>query len=213
MISPTFYADCKAKVAALTYEDLVRGCMAVRAVSTAYDRKYNQTPKRKASRMKWNRSDKAKEYRNRPEVKEKKKEYNREYEKTERCKAKHRRWNNTEAGRRSMRERSRRYAKAHPEMRRRNSNAYYARFKAVHGFTRSFYYTHKVKGDFLTEDIKSTKSNSTFSVQGTEQRAYLIVTGEAATKAKVMKEVDRIRTGGATFAEAKWTAKMLARTY
>lgn len=65
----------------------------------------------------------------------------------------------------------------------------------------------------MTEDIKSTKSNSTFSVQGTEQRAYLIVTGEATTNAKVMKEIERIRTGGATFAEVKWTAKMLAKTH
>ena len=119
-------------------------------------------------------------------------------------------------------------------MRRKNSKAYYARHKnekefianrrkwnadfmdrfyKVHGFSYSYYRTHLRKGDFLTEDIKSTKSNSTYSVQGTEQRAYLIVTGEAATKAKVMKEVDRIRTGGGTFAEVKWTAKMLARTY
>ena len=195
MMSPTFYADCRAKVASLTYESLVTGCKAVA----------------KACGMKRNIC-----------------------EKTQERKAQHKAWSNTEAGRRSMRERSRRYAKAHPEMRRKNSNAYYARHKdekkfiakrreygtafrgrfyARHGFSYSYYCNHRKKGDFLTEDIKSTKSNSTYSVQGTEQRAYLIVTGEAATKAKVMKEVDRIRTGGATFAEVKWTAKMLASTY
>lgn len=195
MISPTFYADCKSKVASITYEALVRGYSNVRDASMRYMREWDKTDKRKEQ---------------------------------------HKRWSMTEAGRKSMRERSRRYAKAHPDVKRRNSIAYYARhkkekgftikrrewnrsfrdrFSDLHGFSYSYYRNHIKMGDFLTEDIKSTKSNSTFSVQGTEQRAYLIVTGEAATKAKVMKEVDRIRTGGGTFAEVKWTAKMLASTY
>ena len=33
MISQTFYTDCKAKVAALTYESLVKGCNAVAKAS------------------------------------------------------------------------------------------------------------------------------------------------------------------------------------
>lgn len=86
-------------------------------------------------------------------------------------------------------------------------------FFEKHGFGKTTYYKWIKKGIYMTEDIKSTKSNSTYSVQGTKERAYLIVTGEAATKAKVMKEVDRIRTGGASFADVKWTAKMLSRTF
>ena len=195
MISPTFYSDIKSKVASITYEDLVRGYSNVRDASMTYMR---------------------------------------EWEKTEKRKEQHRIWAQSEAGRKSMAERGRRYAKAHPEKMRKKSKAYYHRHKnekkfmakrrewnaafrdrfyEAHGFSHSYYRTHLKKGDFLTEDIKSTKSNSTFSVQGTAERAYLIVTGEAATKAKVMKEVDSIRTGGGTFAEVKWTAKMLARTY
>ena len=62
-------------------------------------------------------------------------------------------------------------------------------------------------------EIHSKKSNSIYSVSGTRERAYLTVTGEACYKAKVQKEIERIRKGGATWDEAVWTAKMLASTY
>ena len=59
----------------------------------------------------------------------------------------------------------------------------------------------------------STKSNSKFIVRGEPKRAYLIASGEAATNAKVLKECERIRRGGATFEMACWVARELARTY
>ena len=64
-----------------------------------------------------------------------------------------------------------------------------------------------------TQEFKSKKSNSTFTVTGDRNRAYLTVTGEAYAKAKVQKEITRIRQGGATWDEAVWTAKMLASTF
>lgn len=60
---------------------------------------------------------------------------------------------------------------------------------------------------------KSAKSDSKFIVRGEPGRAYLIVSGEAATNAKVLREVERIRKSGATWDEAVWTARMLAKTY
>ena len=62
-------------------------------------------------------------------------------------------------------------------------------------------------------EIHSKKSNSIFIVSGTKERAYLTVTGEACYKAKVQKDIERIRKSGATWDEAVWTAKMLASTY
>ena len=62
-------------------------------------------------------------------------------------------------------------------------------------------------------EIHSKKSNSIYSVSGTRERAYLTVTGEACYKAKVQKEIERIRRSGATWDEAVWTAKMLASTF
>lgn len=60
---------------------------------------------------------------------------------------------------------------------------------------------------------KSTKSNSEFTVSGEKDRAYLVVSGEAATKPKVIKEIERIRREGADFATVDWTARMLANTF
>ena len=62
-------------------------------------------------------------------------------------------------------------------------------------------------------EIHSKISNSIFTVSGTKERAYLTVTGEACYKAKVQKDIERIRKSGATWDEAVWTAKMLASTY
>lgn len=64
-----------------------------------------------------------------------------------------------------------------------------------------------------TQEFKSTKSHSTFTVSGKVERTLLTVTGEAYAKAKVQKEITRIRQGGATWDEGVWTAKMLASTY
>lgn len=62
-------------------------------------------------------------------------------------------------------------------------------------------------------EYRSTKSDSKFIVRGEPGRAYLIVSGEAATNAKVMKEVERIRRGGSSFEMACWVAREFARTY
>ena len=65
----------------------------------------------------------------------------------------------------------------------------------------------------ITEEFKSKKSRSVFTVSGKTERTFLTVSGEAATNRKVQDEVARIRKGGATWDEAVWTAKMLASTY
>lgn len=65
----------------------------------------------------------------------------------------------------------------------------------------------------MTYEIKSTRSNTIFTVTGDKSRAYLTVSGEESTNRKVLAEVDRIRRGGSDFATAKWTANQLARTY
>lgn len=67
--------------------------------------------------------------------------------------------------------------------------------------------------DNMTYEIKSTRSNTIFTVTGDKSRAYLTVSGEASTNRKVLAEVDRIRRVGSDFATAKWTANQLARTY
>lgn len=65
----------------------------------------------------------------------------------------------------------------------------------------------------MEKEYKSKKSRSTFVARGEKDRAYLVVTGEAATKAKVMKEVERIRIGGGTFFEVDALARQLAATH
>lgn len=62
-------------------------------------------------------------------------------------------------------------------------------------------------------EYKSKKSRSTFVAMVEKDRAYLVVTGEAETKSKVMKEVERIRIGGGTFFEVDSLAKQMAATY
>ena len=66
----------------------------------------------------------------------------------------------------------------------------------------------------MTERIyKSTKSKSEFICNGETNRAYLVCNGEASTNAKVIKEINRIRTGGGTFAEVDFIARQLSKTY
>lgn len=65
----------------------------------------------------------------------------------------------------------------------------------------------------MEKEYRSTKSHSTFVARGEKDRAYLIVNGEAAMKAKVMKEVERVRIGGGSFWEVNALAKQLAATY
>ena len=65
----------------------------------------------------------------------------------------------------------------------------------------------------MTDEYKSLKSRSTFTVTGEHERAFITCSGEAASNPKVQAEILRIRKGGCDFATAAWTARMLARTY
>lgn len=65
----------------------------------------------------------------------------------------------------------------------------------------------------IEKAYKSIKSDSSFIARGEPKRAFLVVGGEAATKAKVMKEVERIRREGADFATVDWVARQFSRTY
>lgn len=61
--------------------------------------------------------------------------------------------------------------------------------------------------------IESEKSASTFVVSGRKERAYIRATGEASRNRKVKDEIERVRRGGCDLETAKWTARMLAKTY
>ena len=65
----------------------------------------------------------------------------------------------------------------------------------------------------MTQEIKGKKTRSTFIAKGTKERAYLIVTGEASTNRKVLKEIERVRTGGGDFDTVAWTARKLANEF
>ena len=65
----------------------------------------------------------------------------------------------------------------------------------------------------IEKEYKSSKSRSTFVARGTKDRAFLLVTGEAATIGKVKKEVERIRIGGGSFWEVDTLARQLAATH
>lgn len=60
---------------------------------------------------------------------------------------------------------------------------------------------------------KSRKSRSEFSVKGTPTRAYLAVSGEAATNQKVLKQISDVRKGSYDFATVDWMARQLKETY
>ncbi|MBO7412813.1 MAG: hypothetical protein J6U20_04025 [Fibrobacter sp.] len=60
---------------------------------------------------------------------------------------------------------------------------------------------------------KSRKSRSEFTVSGTKDRAFLAVTGEAATNPKVIKQVEDVRKGAYDFATVEWMARQVSSTY
>ena len=63
----------------------------------------------------------------------------------------------------------------------------------------------------MTDEYKSLKSRSTFTVTGDRERAFITCSGEAASNTKVQAEILRIRKGGCDFATAAWTARMLGK--
>ena len=65
----------------------------------------------------------------------------------------------------------------------------------------------------MTQEIRGMKTGSVFIAKGTKERAYLIVTGEASTNRRVLKEIERVRTGGGDFDTVAWTARMLANEF
>ena len=65
----------------------------------------------------------------------------------------------------------------------------------------------------MEKEYKSKKTNSKFIVRGRKERAFLVVTGEAATNPKVAREVARIQTGGGTFSMVEWVARQFSLTY
>lgn len=69
------------------------------------------------------------------------------------------------------------------------------------------------KDEKKSEEFSGKRTASKFIVQGTDERAFLVVTGEAATKRDVIKECEKIRIGGGDFSTVAWTARMLANRY
>lgn len=67
--------------------------------------------------------------------------------------------------------------------------------------------------DEKTVNYKSRKSRSEFSVNGTPTRAFLAVSGEAATNPKVLKQISDVRKGSYDFATVDWMARQLKETY
>ena len=65
----------------------------------------------------------------------------------------------------------------------------------------------------MRKEYESKKSKSVFIVDGTKDRASLVVTGDASTRSEVKKEVDRVRKQGARWDEADFIARQLSRTY
>ena len=67
--------------------------------------------------------------------------------------------------------------------------------------------------DEITVNYKSRKSRSEYSVKGTPTRAYLAVSGEAATNPNVLKQISDVRKGSYDFATVDWMARQLKETY
>ena len=67
--------------------------------------------------------------------------------------------------------------------------------------------------DEKTVNYKSRKSRSEYSVKGTPTRAFLAVSGEAATNPKVLKQISDVRKGSYDFATVDWMARQLKEIY
>ena len=67
--------------------------------------------------------------------------------------------------------------------------------------------------DEKTTTYKSLKSHSEFSVKGTPTRAYLAVSGDAATNPKVLNQIGDVRNGSYDPATVEWMARQLKETY
>lgn len=64
-----------------------------------------------------------------------------------------------------------------------------------------------------TITYKSAKSRSEYTVTESNGRAYLAVSGESSTNAKVLKQIADVRKGGGNFDTVAWIARQLSQTF
>jgi len=65
----------------------------------------------------------------------------------------------------------------------------------------------------MKTEYRSQKSDSVYTAVGEKDRAFLQVTGHAATIPKVKRIVDNVRIGGGTFDQVDFIARQLSHTY
>ena len=66
----------------------------------------------------------------------------------------------------------------------------------------------------MSQEVRSLKTNSVFVAQGTKEKAFLVVNGEAATNRDAMREAEAVMArGGEAFDTVVWRARMLARVF
>lgn len=65
----------------------------------------------------------------------------------------------------------------------------------------------------MKTEYRSQKSDSVYTAVGEKDRAFLHVTGHAATLPKVKRIVDNVRIGGGTFDQVDFIARHLSHTY
>jgi len=65
----------------------------------------------------------------------------------------------------------------------------------------------------MKTEYRSQKSDSVYTAVGEKERAFLQVTGHAATLPKVKRIVDNVRIGGGTFDQVEFIARQLSHTY
>lgn len=65
----------------------------------------------------------------------------------------------------------------------------------------------------MKTEYRSQKSDSVYTAVGEKDRAFLQVTGQAATLPKVKRIVDNVRLGGGTFDQVEFIARQLSHTY
>lgn len=65
----------------------------------------------------------------------------------------------------------------------------------------------------MKTEYRSKKSDSVYAAVGEKDRAFLQVTGHAATLPKVKRIVDYVRIGGGTFDQVEFIARQLSHTY
>lgn len=65
----------------------------------------------------------------------------------------------------------------------------------------------------MKTEYRSEKSDSVYTAIGEKNRAFLQVTGHAATIPKVKRIMYNVRIGGGTFDQVEFIARQLSHTY